>query len=179
MARATPTRHAAVIAKAETSPPPPSPTARRWRRRFAAHLLDQYRRLPKRRGAKMSRAEVALRYEALDLIEEMGAPAEVLALFDALLGGIVAEWDRTAPGRRWIPGAVAYEARALAAGRRVTDSEIVDAVVMKMRGRKPSRAAALKEVRATRRADFYRAFVMTRQWEAEKAAAARKRRATR
>jgi hypothetical protein len=147
-----------------------------WRAGFAAHLLMEYRRLPKRRGKRMSRAEVALRYEALDLLEEMGAPPEVLTLFDTLLGGIVAEWDRTGRERKWIGPAVAYEARALSAGHRVTDAEIVDHVVLKRRskGARVSRAAALKEVRAARRADFYRAFVMTRQWEMERAGGPRK-----
>jgi hypothetical protein len=142
----------------------------KWRAGFAAHLLEQYERLPKRRGTRMSRAEVALRYEALDLLEEMGAPAEVLALFDTLLGGIVAEWDRTERERKWIGTAVEYEARALHQGRHVGDVEIVDKVFLKRRtrGRRVTRAAALKEVRAARRADFYRAFVMTRQWEMER-----------
>jgi hypothetical protein len=142
----------------------------KWRAGFAAQLLQNYKRLPKRRGKTMSRAEVALRYEALDLLEEMGAPREVLTLFDTLLGGIVAEWDRTEHERRWIGPAVEYEARALHEGRRVTDAEIVDHVFLKRRakGKHVTRAAALKEVRTARRGDFYRAFVMTRQWEIEK-----------
>lgn len=144
---------------------------RKWRAAFAAQLLENYKRLPKRRGKTMSRAEVALRYEALDLLEEMSAPSVVLELFDTLLGGIVAEWDRTEHERKWIGPAVEYEALALRAGRRVTDTEIVDKVFLKRRAKskRVTRAAALKEVRAARRGDFYRAFVMTRQWEMEKA----------
>ena len=144
-----------------------SPT---WRAAFAALLLEEVRRLPRRRGKTMTRAEVALRYEALDLLEEMSAPAAVLELFDTLLGGIVAEWGRTEHERKWINPAVEYEARALSEGRRVTDAEIVDKVFLKRpsKRKRVTRAAALREVRAARRADFYRAFVMTRQWEMEK-----------
>jgi len=139
-------------------------TPRPWRAAFAAHLLDAYRRLPRRKGKAMSRAEVALRYEALDLLEEMGAPKSVLELFDALLGGVVAQWEATEHERRWIRPAVEHEARAMAEGRPVTDAEIVARFFLPSRrkGARPDRRAALKEVRAARAADFYRAFVLTR-----------------
>jgi len=136
---------------------------RPWRGQFAAHLLAEYRRLSKQKKTKQTRrAETALRYEALDMLEEMGAPASVLKLFDTLLGGVVAEWDETEAERRWVAPAVDYEARALQAGRDVTDAEIVDKVFLPMKPKGFKRQVALNEVRAARKADFYRAFVLTR-----------------
>jgi len=136
-----------------------------WRARFAEHLLAEYRRVAKKTGKAARRRETALRYEALDMLEEMGAPRSVLALFDALLGGVVAEWDATEHERKWVRPAVEFEARALRDGRAVSDAEIVDKFFLPSRPKGFNRAAALKAVRDARRADFYRAFVMTREWE--------------
>ena len=139
-----------------------------WRARFAEHLLAEYRRVAKKKGKAARRRENALRYEALDMLEEMGAPQSVLALFDALLGGVVAGWDATEHERTWVRPAVEFEARAMRDGRAVSDAEIVDKVYMTHKPKGVTRAAALKTVREARRADFYRAFVMTREWELEK-----------
>jgi hypothetical protein len=138
---------------------------REWRGKFAEHLLDEYRRVAKKKGKAARRRENALRYEALDMIEEMGAPQSVLALFDVLLGGVVAAWDATEHERKWVRPAVEWEARAMRDGRAVSDAEIVEKFFLPSRPKGFRRAAALKEVRAARRADFYRAFVMTREWE--------------
>ena len=141
---------------------------RRWRGQFAEHLLAEYRRIKKTKTKTPSRAEIAVKYEALDMLEEMGAPPSVLTLFDTLLGGVVAAWDKDEAARRWVMPAIDYEAAALAGGREVTNAEIVDKVVRRTRRKNFNRRAALKEVVAVRKSDFYWSLVLTRKSEIEK-----------
>jgi hypothetical protein len=61
--------------------------------------------------------------------------------------------------------AIDYEAEALAAGRDVTNAEIVDKIVRRTRRKNFNRRAALKEVASVRKADFYWSLVLTRKSE--------------
>ncbi len=135
----------------------------KWRGQFAEHLLAEYRRVSKKKGKQARRAQTAVKYEALDMLEEMGAPDSVLKLFDAMLGGVVNEWNETESARRWVSAAVDYEARATLDARDVTDTEMVDRIFLPTMPQVTSRQVALKEVHAVRQADFYRAFVLSRQ----------------
>ena len=125
--------------------------------------------MSKKRGKSARRAETAVKYEAIDLLEEMGAPASVLKLFDTMLGGIEAQWRAGEADRRWVAPAIDYEARALHGGRDdVPDSEIVDKVFVPLKPEGFSRRVALREVGAARKGDWYRAFVLSRRYALEK-----------
>ena len=144
-------------------PPPERDASHQYVGVRAVELLAEYRRVKSKKGKHARREEKIIKAEALNLIEMSGAPWRLTELFDTMLGSPRSQVLDMQAAYPWKDAVVDYEARAHDAGRKVSNVEITDKVVMPARPFVGARQEVLREVREFRKADSYPALVDSRR----------------
>lgn len=111
-------------------------------------------------GSGVSQRRWVLKAQALDLLRTTGAPSSLVMLFDVMLGGVSSETSTVRES--WIDLIVDIEARAHQfEDREPTNSELAAAI---MKAESVTKDVAMRKVRATREADWYKGAVIARRY---------------